>query len=152
MKTPLRFQITEYDCGRASLINCISFLFEREEIPVELLKAIQNYTLDNNEHGTSRDMMQYFAKWLTTFSEKKEFGIKCKYTEGEDVNFDKIQSWIKAGGVVNFRCWHFDYEHYVMISKIDKEFVYIFDPYYLEEDCFEKDKNIGIIFQPKSIM
>lgn len=41
MKTPLRYQITEFDCGSVSLINCIVFLFEREEIPAELIKQFQ---------------------------------------------------------------------------------------------------------------
>ena len=46
MKTPLRFQVTEYDCGTVSLYNVISYLFEREEIPAQLLKTIHKYTLD----------------------------------------------------------------------------------------------------------
>ena len=40
MKVPLRFQITEYDCGTTSLINALAYLFDREELPVSLLKAI----------------------------------------------------------------------------------------------------------------
>ena len=35
MKNPLHYQLTEYDCGPTSLLNAISFLFEREEIPVK---------------------------------------------------------------------------------------------------------------------
>lgn len=46
MKTPLRYQITEFDCGSVSLVNCITYLFEREHIPAELIKAINTYTLD----------------------------------------------------------------------------------------------------------
>ena len=46
MKTPLRFQITEFDCGTVSLQNAFSYLFERKEIPAELIKAIHKYTLD----------------------------------------------------------------------------------------------------------
>ena len=40
MKSPLRYQITEFDCGSVSLINCISYLFEREEMPLEFLKIL----------------------------------------------------------------------------------------------------------------
>ena len=46
MKIPLRFQVTEFDCGTVSLLNAFSFLFEREDIPAELVRAIHNYTLD----------------------------------------------------------------------------------------------------------
>ena len=42
----VRFQITEYDCGTVSLHNAISYLFERETIPAELVKTISMYTLD----------------------------------------------------------------------------------------------------------
>lgn len=46
MKIPLHYQITEYDCGPTSLLNGLSFLFEREEIhpysfgPYETREAI----------------------------------------------------------------------------------------------------------------
>ena len=40
MKIPLAFQITEYDCGTTTLLNAFLFLFQRQEIPVEVLKTI----------------------------------------------------------------------------------------------------------------
>ena len=46
MKTPLRYQVTEYDCGPTSLLNTVSFLFEREEIPPEVVRNIMLYSLD----------------------------------------------------------------------------------------------------------
>ena len=46
MKNPLRYQISEYDCGPTSLLNAISFLFEREEIPPEVIRNIMLYCLD----------------------------------------------------------------------------------------------------------
>lgn len=46
MKVPLRYQVTEFDCGTISLLNVLSYLYERAEIPAELVKAIHRYTLD----------------------------------------------------------------------------------------------------------
>ena len=46
MKNPLHYQLSEYDCGPTSLLNAISFLFEREEIPPEILRNIMLYCLD----------------------------------------------------------------------------------------------------------
>ena len=46
MKVPLRFQITEFDCGTVSLLNAFSYLYEREQIPALLVKQIHKYTLD----------------------------------------------------------------------------------------------------------
>ena len=40
MKNPLRYQVSEYDCGPTSLLNAVSFLFEREEIQPEILRNI----------------------------------------------------------------------------------------------------------------
>lgn len=31
MKSPLRYQISDYDCGPTSMLNAVSFLFEREQ-------------------------------------------------------------------------------------------------------------------------
>ena len=46
MKTPLAYQITEYDCGQATLLNAMRFLFKRGEIPPVIIKYITQYTLD----------------------------------------------------------------------------------------------------------
>lgn len=52
MKVPLRFQITEFDCGTVSSLNAFSYLFDRKEIPAELVKVIYSYTLDcYDEYG-----------------------------------------------------------------------------------------------------
>ena len=40
MKNPLHYQFSEYDCGPTTMQNAISFLFEREEIPPEILRNI----------------------------------------------------------------------------------------------------------------
>lgn len=36
MNNPLRYQITEYDCGPTSVLNGISALFPREVIPPDI--------------------------------------------------------------------------------------------------------------------
>ena len=46
MKNPLHYQLSEYDCGPTSMLNAISFLFEREEIPPEVIRNIMLYSLD----------------------------------------------------------------------------------------------------------
>ena len=35
MNNPLRYQMTEYDCGPTSMLNAVSCLFRRDEIPPE---------------------------------------------------------------------------------------------------------------------
>lgn len=54
VKTPLDYQITEYDCGTTTLLNALRYLFERSEISPEVYKFIMQYTLDGtNEKGES---------------------------------------------------------------------------------------------------
>lgn len=69
MKIPLRFQVTEFDCGTVSLLNAFSYLFEREEIPALLVKSIFKYTLDCyddkgnlGQGGTSREAIKKINK------------------------------------------------------------------------------------------
>lgn len=147
MKTPLRYQITEFDCGSVSLLNCITYLYERDEIPAELIKAINIYTLDCydefgniGQKGTSRDAVKYITSWLVKFSETKDFGIKCKYLEKDEVDLKQIKNCLKHSGCVNVRSF-LDGEHYLTITDIDQDYVYFFDPYY-ENTVAEEDKGI----------
>ena len=63
MKSPLHYQISEYDCGPTSMLNAIKFLFEREQISPELIRNIMLYSLDSystegaGKSGTSRIAM-----------------------------------------------------------------------------------------------
>ena len=40
MKIPLHYQMSEYDCGPTTMLNAISYLFEVEEIPPEVIRNI----------------------------------------------------------------------------------------------------------------
>ena len=151
MKTPLRYQITEFDCGSVSLLNCITYLFKRNEIPAELVKAISSYSLDcydefgNLGHkGTSREAVQYICRWMVNFSKSKNFGVVCEYYSKDEVTLEKIHDCIKKGGCVNLRTYQ-GCEHYVIITKIDKNFVYIFDPYYSKKTTYKNNKFITFI-------
>ena len=50
MKQPLRYQITEYDCGPTSLLNAVSFLFGREDIPPELVRLLHVLVGPEEDH------------------------------------------------------------------------------------------------------
>jgi hypothetical protein len=105
MKTPLRFQATEYDCGTTSLINAISYLFEREEIPAEIIKEITISTLDEfdeagNKAGTSRYAMNMITHWITSFSKVRNFNLRCERLEGGQVSLEKMIHCVKNNGVV----------------------------------------------------
>lgn len=151
MKVPLRFQITEYDCGTTSLINALAFLFDREELPVTLLKAIYRYTLDAEgengivgEAGTSRDAIEKLSHWIHRYTVNNDFNLSSEVLEKEEVTLEKIKECLNLGGCVLARCYQ-EVQHYVLITHIDDNFAYIFDPYYLEENYYAKDSQVAIV-------
>jgi len=152
MKIPLRFQTTEYDCGPASLINAFTYLFEREELPVSLLKSIYKYTLDVKskdgiigEGGTSRTAIKKFFHWLRKYPNKHNLNITSEILEQTAVTENKIRKCLSTNGCVLARCYQVS-EHYVLITKIDNDCAYIFDPYYLDKDYYHHDPQVTIIF------
>ncbi len=151
MKTPLRFQVTEFDCGTISLLNAFSFLFERDEIPAELVKAIHKYTLDCYDEfgnigqgGTSREAIDKLTHWVTKYANSKNFNVKCERLDKENVTYERIQDCINKKGCVLIRCWQ-ECEHYSIITNINSKKAYIFDPYYLDKTEYNKDKQVKIV-------
>lgn len=152
MKVPLRYQNTEYDCGTTSFVNALAYLYDREDVPVELLKAIYKFTLDvedsdgiEGKGGTSREHAELLTKYFVEYANNnKQFDIKCKVLYGKDVTLEKMENSLNDKGVIIARCWQ-DTEHYVLITKIDDNFAYLFDPYYLKEDYYVGDKDVAIV-------
>lgn len=151
MKVPLRYQNTEYDCGTTSFVNALAYLYDREEIPVSLIKMIYQYTLDVEDEfgirgagGTSRNNAEMLARKFVSYSNSQDFNIKCEILTGEDVTLENMKKCIDKEGVIVARCMQ-EVEHYVIITKIDDTFAYIFDPYYLEEDYYINDPDIAIV-------
>ena len=75
MKNPLRYQLSEYDCGPTSMLNALAFLFEREDIPPEAVRNIMLYCLDcygsdgvSGKSGTSCAAMMFLSNWLNGFT------------------------------------------------------------------------------------
>ena len=142
MKQPLRYQITEYDCGPTSLLNAVSFLFEREDIPPELVRNIMLYSLDtygadgfSGKSGTSHTAMLFLSHWLEGFGKAGRLPIRSEYLTGRDVNLgagSRIVSALRRGGAAVVRL-DLDGWHYVLLTGIEGNGVRVFDPYYLPE-------------------
>lgn len=139
MKNPLNYQTTEYDCGPTTLLNAISYLFRREEIPPDIIKHIMLYCLDSyngkgefGKNGTSRMAMMFLSDWLNQFGKVKKFPIHCEYLTGRDVCIhqnSKIVCALQQGGAAVVRL-RYGYWHYVLLTAADEESIYLFDPYY----------------------
>ena len=138
MKTPLRYQVTEYDCGPTSLLNAVSFLFEREEIPPEVVRNIMLYSLDtfgtdgvSGKSGTSHTAMLFLSHWLDGFGKTGRLNVRSDYLTGRDVNLgadSRIVSALQRGGTAVVRL---DLEgwHYVLLTGLEGDCILVFDPY-----------------------
>ncbi|MDU7338024.1 MAG: peptidase C39 [Clostridium sp.] len=139
MKNPLNYQTTEYDCGPTTLLNALSYLFRREEIPPDIIKHIMLYCLDSyngkgefGKNGTSRMAMMFLSDWLNQFGKVKKFPIHCDYLTGHEVCIhqnSKIVSALQQGGAVVVRL-RYGYWHYVLLTDDNKDSISLFDPYY----------------------
>ena len=93
-KTPLDYQITEYDCGTNTLLNALRYLFKRSEISPEIYKYIMQYTLDKSntcgeigKGGTSVYALEFLCNWLNENAKNKGMNIKCKSILKDEILF-----------------------------------------------------------------
>lgn len=152
MKIPLRYQMTEDDCGSVSLLNCVAFLFEVEEMPLELIKLISATAIDCYDDlgnlkagGTTSSMMKFISRWVDLFATKKGIPLKAKYLSGLNVSPYEIAKCIKERGCVYMRTIQSNKEHFVILTAIDDNFVYLFDPTFRLAGSYKGNKNIEFI-------
>jgi hypothetical protein len=139
MKNPLSYQRTEYDCGPTTLLNAMSFLFRRREIPPDIIRYITLYCLDayngkgeSGKNGTSQMAMMFLSEWLNQFGRAKKFPIRCEYLTREEVwigGSSRIVAALQQGGAVVVRIWYGCW-HYVLLTGADEDSIRLFDPYY----------------------
>ena len=142
MKNPLSYQATEYDCGPTTLTNAIRFLFPREEIPPELIKTITLYCLDGyneggeaGKSGTTAMAMMFISSWLNQYGKMKKFPIYTQILEPEEIYIGQnsaIVGCLQQGGTAVVRVY-LDGGHYVLLTGVDDDYIYLFDPYYTDE-------------------
>ena len=144
MKIPLRYQITEYDCGPTSLLNALSFLFEREEIPPEVVRNIMLFCLDSygadgfsGKNGTSHTAMQFLSHWLDGFGRTGRLALSSAYLSGREVELgqnSRLRDALRRGGAAVVRV-DLDGWHYILLTEIRGEEVHAFDPYCMTGIC-----------------
>ena len=138
MKNPLCYQMTEYDCGPTSLLNAVSFLFEREQIPPELVRSVMLFCLDcfgadgaAGKCGTSCMAMQFLCSWLEGFGRAGHLPVRASYLSGRDVHFSangRLRDALRRGGAAVVRL-DLEGAHYVLLTGIEGDEVSLFDPY-----------------------
>lgn len=141
MHNPLRYQITEYDCGPTSMLNAVSFLFPREEIPPEIIRNIMIYCLDcfgedgtSGKCGTSHMAMMFLSHWINSYGQAGHLAVSSRYLSGREVSLSQngyLRDTLRRGGAavvrVDLEGWH-----YVLLTGIRDGEVRLFDPYFLK--------------------
>lgn len=148
MKNPLHYQLSDYDCGPTTMLNAVSYLFEREEIPPEVIRNVMLYSLDcysaegvQGKNGTSRMAMMFLSNWLNGFGHIGQLSISSRYLSGKSVYLGEnsyINDALRRGGAVVVRLFY-DEPHYVLLTGYEKGKIMMFDPYYREEPFEQKD-------------
>lgn len=140
MKSPLRYQATNADCGKTSMVNAFMYLFERSEIAPQVVDFITRVTGDCNlavngyYRGTSKNSLAFVAAWSNDYLAKAGMPVRCQALSGDEVSMDDgspLVEGLKAGAVAVCGC-RLTYDHYVLITGLTDTSALIFDPYYDE--------------------
>lgn len=148
IKNPLHYQISNYDCGPTSVLNAISYLFDRDEIPPEIIRNTMLYCLDcygpegvPGKSGTSRAAMMFLSNWFNNCGTVGLLNISATYLSGKSVYLGQesyINDTLTRGGAVVVRLF-LDEPHYVLLTGIDHKNVFLFDPYLLKSPLKQND-------------
>ena len=147
MKSPLRYQFSEYDCGPTTMLNAVSYLFEREEIPPEIIRNVMLYSLDcyskkgePGRAGTSRMAMMFLSNWLDGFGRATNLPLSSQYLAGKSVYIGQesfINDALHRGGVAVVRLFY-DVEHYALLTGETADgSILMFDPWYVPDESDE---------------
>lgn len=147
MRTPLIYQMTRYDCGPTTWINALRFLYEREEIAPELLRAVYGRTLDDfNEEGelgklgTSHQAMRHVARYLDMYGKATGFPITTAILRGSRASLatgseafrlleGNGEGIAKRRAAAIARVWHGGNGHYLLLTGVECGRVLAFDPF-----------------------
>ena len=148
MKNPLHYQLSEYDCGPTSVLNAVNYLFEREQIPPEIVRNVMLYCLDCHgldgtagKLGTSTSAMMFLSNWLDNFGKVGLLPLASQYLSGETVYIGpsgSINDALQRNGAAVLRVFT-DEWHYILLTGLDGDRVYAFDPYYQIEPYTQPD-------------
>lgn len=149
MKIPLNYQYSEYDCVPTTFLNALRFVFDKKDIPPEIIKQVYTFTLDTfslkgepGKYGTSETGIQHLCEWLESYKRCKNIKISCTFLQGQAVDIEqnkKIAGCIEKGGVILAHIYLTKIPHYVLVTSMDENSVCIFDPYYRKRSFFEEE-------------
>ena len=100
-----------------------------------MLFCLDQYSTEgySGAKGTSHTAMLFLSHWLGGFGETGRLSITSMYLKGGDVTLSRgstLRSALNRNGVAVVRI-DLDGWHYVLLTGVEEENVYVFDPYLL---------------------
>lgn len=153
MKIAFRQQVSDYDCAPTSLLNALSYLFHRHEIPPYVVQRIYKESLDHTAaRGTTARAMREIAFWLATYREQnfKRFAVATQYLSGKQVHLgqnSKVITSINEQGVALLSIHATAHDrHYILALRREEDWLHCYDPY-LRSNKFVTSEAVQFIEQ-----
>lgn len=135
MKVPFRQQASEYDCVPTTVINALSYLFRRSELPPFIVHRVYKDLMDiESTRGTSSRAIQDLGHLLKSYREKRyeKFAVESKFIWGGQVHLrqnSKIIRCLDANGAALI-CVHSSRGnwHYILAFRYEGEWLHCHDP------------------------
>ena len=132
MKTPLSYQVSEYDCGPTTLINAINYLFDRRQISPTSLSTyiciVWTALITAGElgkSGTSKIAMKFLGCWLNQYRDMRKLPIYCESLNIDEIHIDRdsrIVNCLRRGGCAVVRV-HLGCGHYVLLTVLKERLI-----------------------------
>ena len=152
MKSPLNYQVTNKDNSNTALEDSLMFLFEREEMPIEILKALYAYSIEcyndkteNNIAEYSKQYMQTMSRYISDVLKNKNLNFQCVHSKGEAVTLSTILYCLKNYGCACVKVWKNNGPHYVVVTALDTTSAYVFDPYFEYASFYKENENVKVV-------
>lgn len=153
MKSPLRYQITEYDSGATAILNGISFICDREDINPNLVSAVYRYALDTansnvkpqNDDYSSKAIMSFITKNIETYNAGAKVKLELRKMAVKDLTIDAIESCARLGGATIIPIYSkLTATRFVTVTNAEDGKVMLFDPYFIsnESEVWDYEKDI----------
>lgn len=135
MKVPFRQQVSDYDCVPTSLINALSYLFDRKDIPPFVVHRAFRDCLDvEASRGTSSRAIQDIGFWLNNYKEKRfgKFAVESKYITGSQVHLKENGKILRClnenGAALLYVLLGRNSQHCMLGLRSEDEWLYCYDP------------------------
>ncbi|MCQ2911006.1 MAG: hypothetical protein MJ244_02360 [Clostridia bacterium] len=154
MKSPLRYQMTEFDSCQTAILNGITYLIDREKLNPSLISQIYRYSFDKGmgevfeeDNYTSDGILPFISKYINEFNYNKDYKIHFDEIKPENISLEFINECITNNSTLIVPIYMDNKERYVTITDCVDNNLFIFDPYYIDESSNIINENKDIIFE-----